>query len=518
MKNQFTDLFYYNKYFEEFLSTYYLKELKENRLSSVENEKVQQELVALLYSDLLYAYSESNMTPKAFFGQYKTQKLKRICKIDFQKYTLKISLIVYLKKIYSAFRCIKRLIRSVFRKQLVNIEKFRTFTLVMDDLFLEQRFKQTEDLTDFYNFFDSTFGDSISTNRCNIICSSFFSGHALNNYYFSSSPIYDLSIFLPQSKALVCALKSICQLLILIPRCTFNPRLLLIIDDLVDQIYLSQVTRYLEIREIIVTNSKYNTQPLCLKQSLTKKYKSSMLWYSANAKWFKYKQAPDNYTFNPMFKNIDVDNHYVWNEDQCLWLKDVVGLKASYEIIGPVTFRPKYILPIEARKSHFNIFLFDVAPFANGKNQKSVYGNSYVYYSLENCRSFLGDIVDAFQKYSNVTIHLKNKRKYTSYHSAEYLHFIEELGASQKIVLHDESLDAAKLIAEQADLVFSIPYTSVFYIADHYGVNSGYYDPSGKLELNYSLGKKGFFVQGKKSLVSFADSYMESLKNDAKNS
>ena len=86
------------------------------------------------------------------------------------------------------------------------------------------------------------------------------------------------------------------------------------------------------------------------------------------------------------------------------------------------------------------------------------------------------DVVDELKKECELDIRLclKPKRRYSSFHSKEYVKLVKDLVKSEQIVLLDANSNLYEVISKSRFLL-STPYTSTNFIASELGVPSAFF-------------------------------------------
>jgi len=127
------------------------------------------------------------------------------------------------------------------------------------------------------------------------------------------------------------------------------------------------------------------------------------------------------------------------------------------------------------------------------------------YFSEQNLRQFIGDILDVCEEVNNeygmeLRLIIKHKRPTAKIHTSSYQDYIEALvntGKIAAVAAHDA--DIFSLIGEHP-LTISIPFTSTVYISEWMKKPAVIYDFSGQLEDNYIHSADTSFVNSKAAL------------------
>ncbi len=245
----------------------------------------------------------------------------------------------------------------------------------------------------------------------------------------------------------------------------------------------------------IIGNGQSDVQELPMANLPNKTFKLNMIWYSTNTQLF-VSNVYDNFSdSDPIFNQLFADNSYVWNEDQQEWLKRSTQIQ-NYKLVGPIHFRVRKKSYERPNPSSYFISVFDVIPHKNELIYKDTSISIYNYYTLENCKNFLNDILKVAEESSlKVTIGLKSKRDFSPRHDMAYHDFISELETSGriKVIPHDEDIYE---VVSRSNLVISIPFSSPTFVAEYLNVPGIFYDPTGIIACNFNFKGDVSFITG----------------------
>jgi len=263
------------------------------------------------------------------------------------------------------------------------------------------------------------------------------------------------------------------------------------------------------IKSIIFTNTNMNYQPLWSSNYINRNFSTSMFWYSENAnpvvRDIKYNKQYFN-QYHPHINLISLDNHYVWTKFFANTLKKFTPTKNLY-VLGPILWKNIQInnKSIVTKK---NIMIFDVTAVSD--EWKKMSGYSDVYYSYENMKQFISDIIEckeSIKSLSNYKIILKPKRLFHHQRDSKYLNYLKKLESENKIMIIDPATDI-DLTIKNSSFIVCAPFTSPLILANHLNKDCIYYDPTASV-IPYE-GQANFLIMGKKSL------YKEFLKINKK--
>lgn len=202
----------------------------------------------------------------------------------------------------------------------------------------------------------------------------------------------------------------------------------------------------------------------------------TMYFHSSNIQQFSKVKAkkPDRMHFG--YKTMNWPRYLVWDKSQASFLEQINRYK-QIEIVGPIEFGgkevPKNIMPSKV------LALFDVPPV-----RKSAYSSlapEFDYYTYENGKKFIEDVVKAASKF-NYIIAYKTKRPSSKISHKGYESFVRKLGLdNENFIMIDPSVAASSII-KNSELVISMPFTSTALLGKKWLKESIYYNPTSMLE------------------------------------
>lgn len=266
-----------------------------------------------------------------------------------------------------------------------------------------------------------------------------------------------------------------------------------IFDEIV---YIACNSNYFE--KLITTQSHIAYQPLIFEYDniLSKKL---MIWYSANSNPLEYKKDTERFGINPtVYKNIRVDEHWVWTNENKKFLSTLTQAKILvkkslmfYEADGKSIFGQE-----------LDVLIFDTTPFADANVTKGSI------YTAKEIVKFIDEILliteDLRKKYGvHHRVYLKNKRKQSRYHSMEYRSYLREKVKSKEITLVPYNVNLYDLIKE-CKLVIGYPFTSPIIIGKELNKPSVFYCSS-KLLKRVPKKDNVLFIQNRTSLYNYME-------------
>jgi len=168
--------------------------------------------------------------------------------------------------------------------------------------------------------------------------------------------------------------------------------------------------------------------------------------------------------------------YLVWDDYQVAFVRRAVGMDASIDVVGPITFHSAAPAPLDLNP--LSIAVFDVQALRDAVYQPL--GLDIEYYVPRNANRFLLDIQDTAAG-ANRNIVLKRKRDVGRRIHPAYERTILRLKKFPNCVEVDPDISASSLI-ERCQAVISSPFTSTALLGREQGKPSVYYDPHGICE------------------------------------
>lgn len=219
------------------------------------------------------------------------------------------------------------------------------------------------------------------------------------------------------------------------------------------------------INSISTTVSQWGVQPYFFHK--LNKIPKNFYWYSNNSTPLVNSEFGTSNVELSYLRLIKANHHFVWTDSFGKLINEFVDV--NYTVVESILF---YIPGEQNFKKLYDILIFDLTPHK--------FYESTSYYSNSNCVKFISDIlkaVDILDSLENpITLALKPKRKYTKFHSREYIKIIKSLPYKQGVKLIDPGHDIFELI-KSANLVVVIPFSTPALLAKRLGVKTCYYNP-----------------------------------------
>ncbi|WCL51235.1 polysaccharide biosynthesis PFTS motif protein [Leptospira sp. GIMC2001] len=426
--------------------------------------------------------------------------------INFSNGRIKVKFLAKTKKIIESIGFLILAFYSVFRGSIFGIKtKKNRFNIVISDLALDSFFNH-EEISVLFKVIEGDYYPILNSSENLIIKSKKMDKLTNGKIYFSSQPLLALMELIRWDfKDLFTIFLSFLRffIFVLIPSIFTDIKILLLKDLMLIEV-VSHLDRFNIIENFIITNSDCYSHNLYLSNSEKNNHKLVMLWYSINNCDLKFKRSigHSKKSFAPWLKTMNVDEHFVWNLEQKIWLQDI-GETSKISLTGPIMFNNPF-RTIENKifnPNKFNIVLFDVPPKIEIK-EKQAYGKSAIFYNLEISKRFILDFIE-YSRGRDIQIYLKTKRKDEKNTKAEYLQLLADLEVSNELIILDPTISIDSLLDSKVDLVASIPYTSVAYLAFQKNIKSIFYDPGEMLDCNHSYYKGQIFISGKNDLENY---------------
>lgn len=280
--------------------------------------------------------------------------------------------------------------------------------------------------------------------------------------------------------------------------CVF-PALMLLGRDAASHAVAVALNRDGRLKDVILTNSNYFSQPLWFWALPHRAYGSHIVWYSQNNYPISYVDEETAVPI-PNLRHVQADVQWVWSEGFKDFLQDICP-QCSYRVVGPVVWH----LPTEekgATSGCLKIVLFDVTPISQKTELKL--GLLRNFYTEKIISRFILDVVEAVQivgqrKGTKIEVVLKHKRGHANIHSSEYIETISKLTNAGAITLVAPASNLYDLINESSQVI-AIPYSSPVYIGREVGKDAIWYDPTETL--HWKLGTPEIsLVQGREQLI-----------------
>lgn len=259
------------------------------------------------------------------------------------------------------------------------------------------------------------------------------------------------------------------------------------------------------VKDYTFTNTLGDEQNLSISSLANRTFITHFTSYSANSRQMKYFcHGDDEFAEYPYFRNIIVDQAWLWNQDQANWL-NAFNSSIKVFVVGPILF---YLPDLQAQKvtQKKSAVLFDVTPYPEERIKDRMGWHGYNYYQAENALKIVNDIIEVLDGYQ---ILIKPKRPYSAEHDQQYIQLVNQFAQKNKLELLDCNVNTYQVIND-SDLVITTPYSSPALIAPYLGKKAIYYDPTGLVLCNYLLPSGVYFCSGKDQLKSLVESLFNS--------
>lgn len=278
-----------------------------------------------------------------------------------------------------------------------------------------------------------------------------------------------------------------------------QPCLILLGRDAASHAAAVVLNRQDSIRNIILTNSNYFSQPLWTSELPNRSNVCHMAWYSQNNYPISFSDEAEAVPI-PNLRYVRADIQWVWSEGFKNFLQATCP-PCTYKVVSPIIWHlpsTSVSLTSEVRR----IALFDVTPINHATELKL--GLLRNIYTEEIMTCFIRDVVEAARIVSEdlsvkIVIVLKHKRVHHVTHSTAYIETICKYAGDGDLMLVEPSKNLHDLIQE-SDFVIAAPYSSPVYLGRAIGKEAIWYDPTATLD--WKLGTQEFvLIQGHVALV-----------------
>jgi polysaccharide biosynthesis PFTS motif protein len=198
--------------------------------------------------------------------------------------------------------------------------------------------------------------------------------------------------------------------------------------------------------------------------------KITLFGYASSFGGFKSKNT--NEILESEYDNTTWPNILFWTNNYVEFIKSKVSENINVEKVDYPIYLSDNDIALPTLPKKF-ITIFDITPVDDFNISRSLCNLKYR--NPETAISFLLDIYKIAEEF-NYKIIWKQKRKYSSIHSIEYIKFCEKFQEQKNIINIDPETSAFRLI-QKSNIVISVPFTSTAFIADFFNKRSLFYDP-----------------------------------------
>jgi polysaccharide biosynthesis PFTS motif protein len=221
-------------------------------------------------------------------------------------------------------------------------------------------------------------------------------------------------------------------------------------------------------------NSLWIYRPMWTYEAAAKGSRILFYFYSTNLESFKRDgKYPEPYVG---FKTGTWPEYLVWDEDQAVFIRNIVSKEAVVRAVGPIWFQSSDVAIPPLRDN--TVAVFDIQPA-----RESFYAAQAIdfdYYTPKTCTGFLRDTYAAIGSRNGTLAH-KIKRNSGHHVHYEYRNLVKSLENKDHYLSVDPGLAPQELIGK-CTAVISMPFTSTALIGREMGKPSVYYDPHGLLQ------------------------------------
>lgn len=205
---------------------------------------------------------------------------------------------------------------------------------------------------------------------------------------------------------------------------------------------------------------------------------TDLIFYFYACNISNYKEENKKYSTVPEFFQVfNWPKYLVWNNHHAEYIKKLIKYPSDIEVVGPIGFQDCSI-PLQ-KLDKPALLVFDIQPFKLTYSIPVSCGAQKQRYDYKVRVDFYNDIHDICNELG-VDLFFKRKKNNPRTHKS-YMSFIRSFIKNNNVIEIDPDVSAFRL-CKQFDVVLSMPFTSTAVVADYYGKNSIYYDPSGKIQ------------------------------------
>jgi len=300
-----------------------------------------------------------------------------------------------------------------------------------------------------------------------------------NKVFFSRFPLlYLASNFLSFSNRLLILKDILLNIHLIFYYLIKNPVLILLRRELIDIFLINFLDNKNIINKVFMTNSNLFDPPLWTYKN-NKNFTNHCIWYSQNIFPKIYDRDKKLFFVFLNFRNLNIDQHYVWTKE----FKTILinnGIKGKFKEIGPF----QWLYP--QKKININedyIVLFDVIPL---NIETNLFYSKRNYYSYATITKFIEDSVNIINelniKYNlNINVILKHKRNFNKYHDTNYSSFISSFSKKYKFFKIISPYVDNEYLIKNSITYLSVPYSTTAYYGEFLKKTNFFYDSSGSV-------------------------------------
>jgi len=222
---------------------------------------------------------------------------------------------------------------------------------------------------------------------------------------------------------------------------------------------------------------------------------SSLIWYFYSCHIANYEEPNKrSFTATDFFQILNWPKYLVWNENHAEYIRQRIDYPSEIEVVGPIGYSDNSVaLP---RVGELSVLVFDIQPLKLTYSIPASCGQWYKYdYKVRT--DFFNDI-ESICTELGVNVFFKRKRNNPRIHKG-YLDFIHSFVKNEYVHEIDTGVSAFRL-CKQFNVVLSMPFTASSVVADFYGKDAAYYDPTGIIQKNDKAAHNLQVINGKAEL------------------
>ena len=201
--------------------------------------------------------------------------------------------------------------------------------------------------------------------------------------------------------------------------------------------------------------------------------------------------------------------YLVWNKSHAKFIQSQIQSPANIKIVHPIYYQESSSIKLTTNRPI--VLVFDMQPYREYFSYTFASAQSYTY-SHKVSIAFLKDIQEVTSQ-MGVDLLFKRKRNESKLNK-KYLTFLKSFVENDNVTEIDPGVSAFRLCKE-CDVTISMPFTSTAVVADYYGKESIYYDPTGNIQKNDRAAHNLTVINGKKELRGYLNNL---IKNTIKSS
>jgi len=237
---------------------------------------------------------------------------------------------------------------------------------------------------------------------------------------------------------------------------------------------------------------------------------SELIFYFYSCHISTYMMNNGEYSTVPEFWQVmNWPTYLVWNKSHAKFIQSQIQSPANIKIVHPIYYQESSSTKLTTNRPI--VLVFDMQPYREYFSYTFASAQSYTY-SHKVSIAFLKDIQEVTSQ-MGVDLLFKRKRNESKLNK-KYLTFLKSFVENDNVTEIDPGVSAFRLCKE-CDVTISMPFTSTAVVADYYGKESIYYDPTGNIQKNDRAAHNLTVINGKKELRGYLNNL---IKNTIKSS